>query len=1432
MLHNIIAFSINNKLVVFFGVVLVIITGLYSARTIPLDAVPDITNNQVQVITRCPSLGALEVEQYVTTPIERQLATIPGQKELRSLSRFGLSVITIVFEDGQDALDCRQLVTEQMTIAQEQIGKFGHPELGPMTTGLGEIYQYELAVAQEVADKYSLTDLRTIQDWVVKRQLLGTEGVVEVSSFGGYLKEIEIQLDPDLLRRQNLSVTEVFAKVEANNANAGGGYIEQAGKLYFIRTEGRAQSLDDIRNIELGRANGIPIRLSDIAEVNEGHSLRYGAMTANGEGETAGGIVLMLKGENSAKVVERVKARVDEIQKSLPDGITIRPFLDRSKLIEKAIKTIAINLLEGGLIVILVIFLLLGNLRASLIVASVIPISLLIALSLMKYFGISANLMSLGAIDFGLVADGAIIIAEAAVAAFAFHHIKHKGSFLNQSGKNQLVLESASAIRGSASFGEIIIIIVYIPILTLQGVEGKMFRPMAQTVSFALVGALVLSLTYVPAACALFLRGDSGHGKDFASKAMGVVEGWYFNWLTAALRQPIYWLASAVILIGAAGFTFSTLGGEFLPELEEGDFAVETRGPAGSGPERMTRLTTEIEKITAKFPQVKEVVSKIGTSEIPVDPMPVENADVIIVLKDKEKWPVAMSQSALGDTLLNALKVLPGVRFEFQQPIAMRFNELMTGSKSDLALTLYGSDLELLKSKASEVEKLIQKIEGIQSVKLDQVEGMPQVRIKLNREALVRQGVNVDDANKLIGMTLAGLNAGPYFEGERRFDIVFRLGIEKRKELSAIGQLPIKNALGQSIPLSEVAEIQFEETPVQVTHKKASRAFTIGINVSGKDVETVVNDIDNKLQSSLVLPTGYSYEIGGQYENLLEAKSRLQLMIPLSLLLIFFLLYLSFRNFSQAIIIFTAIPFSAVGGVFALSLRDMNFSISAGVGFIALFGVAVLNGIVMISAINHAKESGISQIGFAVLRAGVKRLRPVLITAIVAALGFFPMAFTHSAGAEVQKPLATVVIGGVATAAVLTLFILPILVVLVSKWKKPRTNQIPKLIMAISLCLVSSLSHGQSLSLQDAESELLKNNQLIQSKELAAEVANKRQKGWLDLPKTQLDYQFGRTQQAFENDYTFGVVQQSPWPKLLQAQKGILRTQSTQAKAANLLTQKDLLLKLRLAYSRYSYHSAWLNELSRQDSVLNKWIKGLKSRQAQGDLAKPQLLVATNRQQQLKIKLANHERELQIERSAIATLVGLEDIKPAVLTLQNLGRTPIPNSKPHPFSDLIKAQLDENQFEKSRVKGRALPDFKLGYLNQSIMGVQGQQVLLAGIGIPLVNKGENTLAQTADKHALSKAKELSFHSSAFRQDSISAWRQWEKTRTQRDIYESQLLKDISTSIDLGKKAFELGELDFSDYFLILEQSFAVNENWIDAQLSLMNNWFQLQYFTE
>jgi cobalt-zinc-cadmium resistance protein CzcA len=1305
MIQSIISFSLRQKLLVGLFVLGLLLWGGWSLSRLPIDAVPDITNNQVQVITQSPALSAIDMERLVTFPLEMSLKTIPGIRELRSFSRFGLSIITVVFDDDVDVYWARQQVTERMRTAESEIPRgSGTPELAPVTTGLGEIYQYILRPLPGYESVYNTQELRTLQDWVVRRGLLGTEGIADVSSFGGYLKQVEVALFPERLRQYGVSVAEVFDALKRNNENTGGAYIEHGPNSYSIRTEGLTTNLEEVGALVVRpMGNSTVLRIRDLAEVRYGSAIRYGAMTRNDEGEVVGAVVMMLKGANSSSVIEAVKKRMAVVQRLLPPGVRIEPYLDRTKLVDQAIHTVAKNLAEGALIVVLVLVFMLGNLRAGLVVASVIPLSLCFAFGLMHLWGVSGNLMSLGALDFGLIVDGAVIIVESVVHGLHLH-LQRKGT-LTRPEFSGLVGEQSGRMMRAAAFGQAIILVVYLPILSLVGIEGKMFKPMAQTVVFALVGAFILSLTYVPVASALFLSLKKPKRVSFSERILNRIQRIYGKTLEVVLARPKTVLASALLALALSAALFSRLGGEFIPTLEEGDFAVETRVPKGSSLEVTRQAATQAAHILqTRFPEVVRVVGKIGTSEIPTDPMPMEACDLIVVLKDRSEWTSAHSREELAALMEKALQEVPGATFGFQQPIQMRFNELMTGARQDVVVKLYGEDLDTLAHYAQRLGSLSRTVEGARDVFVEQVTGLDQVVIRHKPEALLRYGLSVASVNEAVNLSFAGQATGKIYEGERRFDLVVRLAGPSRTSLEDVRRMPVVLPGGQSIPLEALADVRLENGPNQIQRDDARRRIIVGFNVRGRDVERVVADLRQAVEKGLRLPTGYEITYGGAFQNLVEAKARLSVALPLALLLILIMLYFSFQSVRIGLLIFSAIPLSAMGGVLALWLRGMPFSTSAGIGFIALFGVAVLNGIVLLVAFEDLRKEGMEDATERVRNGTAQRLRPVLMTALVASLGFLPMALSTSAGAEVQKPLATVVMGGLVSATLLTLLVLPLLYV---RFGTPRRGVAAALLLFL-------LVHANHLSAQPIRSEMelvqqaLRAHPAMQAAEAEQQAAKSLESTWWSLPPTEAGYQQGQISSK-ASDNLFSLSQDLPSLSALVATRRALQAQTRLSEAEAAEQKRVLVQALRMRWQHLLLARALLVQQRQADSLMTWVEERAQRRYASGEGTRLEWETARLRASTARQQVATTSREVDRNRAVLAILSGVEAtaLEPPD-TLMALPSDSLQKPEQQPAWLRWSALEALHDAELKQEQARMRPRLSLGYFNQSLIGYQGE----------------------------------------------------------------------------------------------------------------------------
>ncbi len=1432
MLSKIIAFSIKNKLTVGALILFWIGFGSYEMTKLPIDAVPDITNNQVQVITTSPALGAEDVERLITFPLEQLMSNIPHLQENRSMSRFGLSVITLVFDDEVDIYWARQQISERINQLELQAG-MERPEIGPITTGLGEIYQYVLQPKKGFEKQYSLDELRSIQDWQVRRQLLGTKGVAEVSTFGGLLRQYEVGVDPFQLAAQGISMEEVYAALEQNNANTGGAYIEKGQTVLYIRSNGLIESLNDIGNIVVKNSEqGLPILVKDVGEVRIGSAIRYGALTTDQLGEVTGGIVMMLKDENSSEVIEHVKERVKEIEKTLPEGLEIKPFLDRTKMVDNAISTVKTNLLEGALIVLFVLVLFLGNIRAGLIVASVIPLSLLFAISMMNIFGVSGNLMSLGALDFGLIVDGAVIIVEAVL-----HVLVSKkyldGTVLSKDQMNNEVQNSASKMMNAAVFGQIIILIVYLPILSLQGIEGKMFKPMAQTVAFAILGAFILSITYVPMMSSWVLSKKISLKPNWSDRIMLKIENVFTKCFDALFRFKYLLLSVVLALLVVCVMIFNRMGGEFIPQLEEGDFAVETRLLVG------TNLKTTIETFSGiskelkdNFEEVEQVVSRIGSSEIPTDPMPIEAGDMIVVLKPKKEWKNASSFTELADKMSEKIQEgYPGVLLSFQFPVQMRFNELMTGAKQDVVVKIFGENLDLLTAYAEQIGKIVESVEGTTDVYVEQMTGMPQTIVNYDRQAMARHGITIDQVNRIVNASFAGGKAGVVYEGEKRFDLVVRMKDSLRSGYQSLENVFVTNAKGVQIPLRTLATIDEVLGPNQIQRENAKRRITVGFNVRGKDVESVVNELQGKVDKLLKMEPSYHLAYGGSFQNLQEAKERLVIAVPIALLLIFILLFVAFRNMKDVLLIFTAIPLSSIGGILALTARDLPFSISAGVGFIALFGVAVLNGIVLITEFNRGLAEHPDWDLLKVVRQGVRtRLRPVLMTASVASLGFIPMALSNGAGAEVQRPLATVVIGGLLSATVLTLFLLPFFYYVIHK-KQYKARVV---LSALVLFLFGGSGFAQTpISLEKAIEVAQENNRWIKQGELAIESGRYLKGSAFEVPKTNVDFGWGNYNSNYK-DWSFSLGQTIDFPtvyanrsKAFQAQVDVIRKQQ-------LMNKRDLIAQLRSVFYEYQLLAQRKELLHYSDSLLRIAALQLEHELKAGavTLMEQKLAETQSKQVQMQLNGLENDRLILVETFnwiLQADQVFVPENEAYKIQTKNQGiikaNDPVNNLE----FQVAKQEMEAAKWNVKLQKSEMLPSFSFAYLNQSLSGyysIQNQEQFLgknyrfhsfqAGIAIPLFFPGTTKRLKfeqmKVDQLQLELERKTFQYNAAYQQ----AQSEMKKASDALVFYEETALPNSQFIFDEANLRYKLGEINFTSWLIYVQQVIGIQTEYLNA----------------
>ena len=1444
MIDKIIRYSINHKFIIGLFILVLIGTGIYSMMTIKLGSVPDITNNQVQVITVAPNLGTIDIEQFITYPIELAVANLPSVTELRSVSRFGLSVVTIVFKDEMGTYLPRQLVQEKLIDIQEEIPQgFGKPFMAPIATGLGEIYQYSLVPKKGFENKYSPTELRTIQDWIVTRQMALVPGVVEVNSFGGNVKQYEIALDPNRLNSMGVSINEVFDALEQNNSNTGGAYIEKNHQANFIRGEGLARTIDDIKNIVIKNNQNIPILIKDVAdEVRFGSAIRYGAFTEDGR-ESVGGQVLMLKGENQNEVIKNVKARIAEIQKSLPKDLEIKPFLDQSDLIGRTTSTVAKNLIEGALIVIFVLVLLLGSLRGGLITASIIPLSLLFAFILMKATGVWANLMSLGAIDFGIIVDGAVIIVEGTV-----HHIqerikKNKEDFTSKE-MDELTYRSSSMMMNSAFFGQLIILIVFTPILFLTGIEGKMFKPMAFTFGFAVLGALILGLTYVPVMTSIFLKPTPEHRKNiftrlehwlsrFSDKLMAGIYKIYLPVLNGALRFKKTVVGLAILLFIIAGVIFSKMGGEFIPKLDEGDIAMQIIMKPGSSLSESIEVSENVEKIImGNFPEVITMVGRIGVSEIPTDPMPMDIGDTFIILeKDHNKWKSATTKNELIEKIQEKLKMIAGVNFIFTQPIELRFNELLTGVREDVAIKLYGNDLNILANKAEEMAGIIQTVEGTSGVRAEATDGLPQITVIYQREKLAKYGLTINKLNRYVSTAFAGAHAGIIFEGEKRFDLVVRFSQNHRKNIDDLKNLfvDLPNSDTQ-IPLKELANISYKPGPMQISRDNTYRRVSVGVNVKGRDVESVVEEIQQKLDAQLKLPEGYFIKYGGSFENLKRAKERLTIVVPIALALIFILLYFALHSVSQAAMIYMAVPLAAIGGIYFLALRGMPFSISAGVGFVVLFGVAVLNGLVLVSRFNSLKLEGTSNLTSRILLATKERLRPILLTAVAAIMGFVPMAISASAGAEVQRPLATVVIGGLISSTFLTLLVVPVLYfIFENRSQKRKDMKLSSTVISVVLIGIFSLMGYNSASAQEriitiekAVSIAFENNPTVKAAQFEIEKQEALKKSAIDFSKTDVSYTNGQINGP-QQDYEWNISQEIKFPTIYGTQSK-LQKEKIVLSETNLLLRKNILERdVRSVYLNLVYQKSNLKLIETLETVYNNFEIIADKRYETGESNIIEKIAAEGKSQEIKLlkidalfNTENFQNQLQLILN-IDSIVSVEEIPLQRVKLNadtlNMGLVPILKMQ----EQAVKISERVHKLEKAAF----LPDLSAGYFNQQIEGVEGFSGFQVGIKFPLFfwsQKGKVDAAKINNDIALMNLQQTKIELNTAIQTNITAL---EKYRAAVTYYENKGLELADKLFSSTTKAYKEGEIEYVEYISTLEQSVTIKRKYLE-NLNLYN----------
>lgn len=1455
MINRIIAFSINNKLIIGLLTLALIAGGIWSISKVPLDAVPDITNNQVLVIAQAPNLSTQDIEQFITYPIELGMSNLPGVTEIRSTSRFGLSIVTIVFEDDMGTYLPRQLVSEKLIGIKSEIpASFSVPYIGPISTGLGEIYQYALEVAPAYKEKYDATELRTIQDWIIKRQMAMVPGVVEVNAYGGNIKQYEVAINPNRLKALNITITDIYNALEANNQNVGGGYIEKDFRANFIRGDGLLRSVDDINNIVITTQNGIPITIRDAATVKMGSALRYGAFTKGGQGEAVGGMILMLKGANSNDVITAVKNRIEEIQKSLPEGITIKPFLDRSKLIANTTSTVSTNLMEGALIVIFVLVILLGNWRGGLIVSSTIPLSLLFAFILMHIFGVWANLMSLGAIDFGIIVDGAVIIVESVV--FLFYKELKKGTVLDKEKREKGVFTASSKMMNSAFFGQLIILIVFIPILALEGVEGKMFKPMALTFMFAMIGVMVLCLTYVPVVASLFIKNGEKSAIKWGESLVKKLENLYQPLLEKALKNGKIVLGGALISFIIALFVFTRLGGEFIPKLDEGDIAFHIITKPGTGLNETIRNTTLVENlILENFPdEVEEVMSRIGVADVPTDPMPMDIADGFIILKDKSHWRPGLTKQALIEEFKHKVEEIPGLNYEFTQPIEMRFNELIAGVREDIAVKLFGDDLEILAQKAEEMGQLISSIDGVGDLKVEATDGLPQINIKYKRPKIAQYGLTIDNLNQTLEIAFSGGKTGVIFEGEKRFDLVVRMEEQHRKSVEDLRNLYVTLPNGLQIPLSEVAEISYLNGPMQISRENTNRRTYVGINVRGRDIKSLVEEIQQKLDAELELPPGYFIRYGGAFENLERATDRLKIVVPIALALIFLLIFMALKSIKHTFMIYIAIPLASIGGVFSLWIRDMPFSISAGVGFIVLFGVAVLNGLVLISSWKDLKATSDKPLLEQIIYGARHRIRPILLTALTDILGFLPMAISTTAGAEVQKPLATVVIGGMISASLLTLFVLPVLY----KWLEEREQkgQIknsgiqPAVLLTFLLFALPLMAQNQNQNkmvisdLERVKQLVAENNNAITLAKWEKKKAEANKSAAFNPGLLNIDADYG-PYASLEDDISFSIVQEFAFPTLYinrwQQSRDLLEAQEMQLKNV----KKDVIKESEIAWWYLGYLQQKRVVLKQQDTLYARWETAAKLAYETEEKTLLEYVSAQSKKLEIEQSLEKLEMEILNQQESLNLLVNTEQkLRFKVKHFTKIAETHLQNSfepKMHPsvlFWALKKEAADQGT---DVAVAKMLPKIRVGFFSQTRIGStlkNGNPAtksdyftgFKAGVSIPLFFTG--AVAEYSKSVAEYNMAESNYHYyiRAFN-NRYEQSKRAQKTRYNQVMrYEQTALKQADLLQQKAQLAYRNGALGYVEFVQNMEQSLKIKLDYLAAIFMYRQSVADINYF--
>lgn len=1441
MFAKIVHFSIRKKLFVVLTTLLLLAGGIYSMLTLPIDAVPDITNNQVQIVTVSPTLAPQEVEQLITFPIEIAMSNVMNVEEIRSVSRFGLSLVTVVFKENVPTLDARQLVNEQIQMVSGEIPpELGTPELMPITTGLGEIYQYVLKVAPGYEDRYDAMELRTIQDWIVKRQLSGIPGIVEINSFGGYLKQYEVAVDPDALYSLNITIGEVFEALSRNNQNTGGSYIEKVNRAYYIRSEGMIDDLHDVEQIVVTNRGGISVHIGDIGRVQFGAPKRFGAMTKDGEGECVGGIAMMLKGANANVVTKELEKRVAKVQQMLPEGISVEPYLNRSELVNRNISTVVRNLVEGAIIVFLVLIVFLGNVRAGLIVASVIPLAMLFAFILMRIFNVSANLMSLGAIDFGIVVDGSIVILEGILAHLYGRGLK--GRTLSREEMDHEVEKGAGNVVRSATFAVLIILIVFFPILTLTGIEGKYFTPMAKTLVFCIIGALLLSITYVPMMASFFLKRTVTVKPTLADRFFEALNKVYQRVLRFSLAHLWGTISVSFVAFLLSLLLFTKLGAEFIPTLDEGDFAMQMTLPAGSSLSKSIEVSLEAEKrLKERFPEIKHVVAKIGTAEVPTDPMAVEDADVMIVMKPFSEWTSASSRAEMVEKMKACLDSIKDAEFNFSQPIQLRFNELMTGAKADIAIKLYGEDMTELYDKAREAARYVEQVPGAADVLVEQAMGLPQLLVRFDRAKIARYGIDIEELNTVIRTAYAGETAGVVFENERRFDLVVRLDKEKVSDLN-IDKLFVRTKDNIQLPVSEVASIELVNGPLQINRDATKRRVVIGVNVRDADIQQVVSQISESLDKNVKLKPGYYFEYGGQFENLQNAINTLMVVIPIALMLILLLLFFAFRSVIYSLVVFSTVPLSLIGGIVALWLRGLPFSISAGVGFIALFGVAVLNGILMINHFNDIRKRNQYHLCTdRIIAEGCPHLlRPVFLTGLVASLGFVPMAIATSAGAEVQRPLATVVIGGLIVSTILTLIIIPVFYRLVNSIavrQLRRKNRLSvrksALVMILLVIFAPAMQAQQSVTLEQAIETAMTNHPRLKMAESEIERARVSKGEAWDGGNTSFSYSWGQLNGADRNDNELSV-EQSLGSLLTPFYKNALaNTQISKGESYRDMVKKEVTAEVKRAWAYYQY-AFHINAMYRgQRELAEQLRKSGEQRYLQGDIDLAERNMITALAADLYTRWLESSEELTLAgRRFTWSCYSCQPLLPADTSLAVMPIQTDGLSLSSRHLNYFDAQVQEKKNLLKIERSRFFPELSVGYVRQKIAPLTGLNSWMVGVSFPVLFFPQRSRAKQARINLRIATWEAEDNRRQLSNKVSELQSQLVRQRERLTYYQQAAIKEAEALQHSALKKFQENETDISEFIQSLNAVREIKRGYIETVYAYNITVLELELYTE